>query len=126
MKIFTLDEANQLLPGLIPKLRAIKTLYSLVAEFKEPVKAAAVAGSKNGGGGMSGGTKYVKSLYDIGKLTTEIGDLGVQLKDYNRGLIDFPSMRGGKLVLLCWELDETPEILWWHEEKLGFSGRKPL
>ncbi len=125
MKLFTVDEANELLPEIIPKLEKMKTMYATVALLNKSVKAAAAA-AEFGGGGMKSGSNYVKALYEIGKITTEINDLGIQLKDYTRGLIDFPTMRGGQLVLLCWQLGEAETIRFWHEIEGGFDGRKPL
>ena len=124
MQIFTLDEANALIPVLEPMLTEMRDLYSHVNAMRE--EAGAAAASSVAGGGMEGGTKYVNALYKIGKLTTEIHDLGAELKDYQRGLIDFPSMRGDRLVLLCWQLGEGQEIEWWHEPEAGFSGRQRL
>ena len=124
MRIFTLDEANDLLPEMIPKLERIRKLDGLVADLRVSAKAAAAA--SNLGGGMVGGTVYVQSLYHIGKLTTEIAEAGVELKDHTRGLIDFPTMRGGSLVLLCWQLGEPEWIEWWHETDAGFAGRQRL
>ena len=124
MQIFTLDEANALIPVLEPMLVEMRDLYSHVNAMREEARAAAA--SSDAGGGMAGGTKYVNALYKIGKLTTEIHDLGAELKDYQRGLIDFPSMRGDRLVLLCWQLGEDQEIGWWHEPEAGFSGRQRL
>ncbi len=125
MKLFTLDEANKLLPVIRPKLEKIKARYAAIAEMRELAKAAAMS-AQFGGGGMEGGANYVKSLYEIGKLTTEFHELGIQLKDYTRGLIDFPTMRGGNMVLLCWQLGEGDEIEWWHDTEAGFAGRQPL
>lgn len=125
MKLFTVEEANQLLPTARQILVKIKMLYSYLAVFREEARNAATA-SQNGGGGMESGSKYVTSLYEIGKLTSQIDELGIQLKDYERGLIDFPSMRDGRIVLLCWQLDEGDEILWWHDLEAGFAGRQPL
>ncbi|MCU1290214.1 MAG: uncharacterized protein JWN60_2443 [Acidobacteria bacterium] len=124
MKIFTIDEANELLTLVKPKLLAVQSNYALIANLREPARAA--AGASEFGGGMQGGTNYVKTLYEIGKLTTEIHDLGVQLKDYTSGLIDFPSLREGRVVLLCWQLGEGDFIEWWHEVEGGFAGRQPL
>lgn len=126
MKLFTIEEANDLLPTIIPKLEQLKLRHKFVVSLNDSVKAAASAASESGGGGMKSGTNYVKSLYEIGKLTTEINDLGVQLKDYTNGLIDFPTMRDGRTVLLCWKLGENAVIEWWHEIEGGFAGRKPL
>jgi hypothetical protein len=124
MKIFTLEEANDLLPSVRARLERIQRLYRHLAEFREAANAAAAASEF--GGGMKGGPAYVKALYEVGKLTTEIHDLGVQLKDYSRGLIDFPCMRDDRIVLLCWQLGEGDEIEWWHDLEAGFAGRQPL
>ena len=124
MKLFTLAEANRLLPEIEPKLRSIKRIYSEVAELRGSAHAAAVASQF--GGGMRGGTTYVNLLYEIGKLTTEISQLGIELKDYERGLIDFPSMRNDRVVYLCWQLGDGREIEWWHETDGGFAGRQRL
>lgn len=124
MKLFTIDEANAILSEIKPKLEAIRSMYAHINEFRDSARAA--AGASDFGGGMAGGTRYVNALYKVGKLTTEIGELGVEMKDYSRGLIDFPSMRNGRIVLLCWQLDEGDEIEWWHETEAGFAGRQRL
>ena len=124
MKLFTVEEANEALTDVAPRLRKIQTLYAEIGELRESASAAAAA--SNFGGGMVGGSDYVEALYNVGKLTTELNDEGVQLKDYTRGLIDFPSMRDGRVVLLCWQLGEPERIEWWHEVEAGFAGRQPL
>lgn len=124
MKLFSLEEANGLIPTLRPKLVAIQRLYAQVDVLKDHARAAASASEF--GGGMAGGTSYVNMLYKIGKLTTEIGESGVEMKDYSRGLIDFPHMKNGRVVFLCWQLGEGDEIEWWHETEAGFAGRQRL
>jgi hypothetical protein len=125
MKIFTLEEANDLIPTVRPILLRIQARHNLISTFREASQAAAQA-AQHGGGGMENGSVYVKSLYELGKLTLEIDSLGIQLKDYGRGLIDFPSMRDGRVVLLCWQLGEDDQIEWWHDLETGFAGRQPL
>jgi hypothetical protein len=124
MKLFTVQQVNAALPRVRLKLEMIRRLYERVEEMKASAKAAAAA--SDFGGGMQGGSRYVKALYDIGKLTTEIAEEGIQIKDYRRGLIDFPSLRDGRTILLCWQLGEPDEIRWWHEVDGGFAGRRPL
>lgn len=124
MKTFTVEEANELIPSVRDRLIKIQKLYERLGSLRESAKAAATASEF--GGGMEGGSRYVKSLYEIGKHTTDLHEMGVQLKDYSRGLIDFPSMRDGRVVLLCWQLGEPDRIEWWHEVETGFAGRKPL
>ncbi len=123
MRFFTVEEAEDLLPTLRPMLEKIKSHYAKVSALRDAAKDAAC---ETGGGGMAGGTIYFKSLFEVGRLTNEIDELGVQMKDYTRGLIDFPSMREGQTVLLCWQLGEPERIEWWHEIETGFAGRKPL
>lgn len=124
MKTFTIDEANALLPSVEKKLKGLQKFYRWVDELRDQAHAAATASEK--GGGMEGGTDYVKWLYEIGRITTEIHQDGIQLKDHSRGLIDFPSMRNGRLILLCWQLGEGDKIEWWHDPEAGFAGRQPL
>jgi hypothetical protein len=99
-------------------------LYARLDDMREDARAAAA--ESESGGGMAGGAVYVETLYEIGKIIAEISNHGVQLKDHSRGLIDFPSMREGRIVLLCWQLGEHDEIQWWHETEAGFAGRQPL
>lgn len=124
MKLFTVEEANELLTEIRPKLQNLRDYYAETQTLRESAKAAATAAAF--GGGMESGTNYVKALYEIGKLTTDLTELGVQLKDYSRGLIDFPCRRDGRIILLCWQLGEGDRIEWWHEIETGFAGRKAL
>lgn len=124
MKLFTLEEANELLPLITPKLLSMQSLYETLGSMREPAKAAAEA--SRFGGGMEGGSAYVRALYEIGKITTEFSELGVELKDYSRGLIDFPSLRNDRIIYLCWQLGEGGSVEWWHETDAGFAGRQPL
>jgi len=124
MKTFTIEEANELIPHVRVTLERIQKLYVRLGGFRESAKQAAVASEF--GGGMQGGATYVKTLYEIGKLTTDLHTLGVQLKDYSRGLVDFPCVREDRIVLLCWQIGEGDQIEWWHEIEAGFAGRRPL
>lgn len=55
----------------------------------------------------------------------ELQDLGVELKDFERGLVDFPHEMEGRVVYLCWQLDEE-DVNFWHELDAGFTGRQSL
>jgi hypothetical protein len=124
MKLFTVSEANELLPLIEPKLLLIRQLYEKINELRDDARSAAE--SSKFGGGMKGGTVYVNNLYQVGKLTTELFELGVELKDHTRGLIDFPAMKSGRVVYLCWQFGDGDEIKWWHELDAGFAGRQEL
>ena len=125
MKLFTLEEANALLPAVREILRRIQSSRRRLSAYRDQAKLAA-EGAEQGGGGMEGGGLYAKILT---KLTDEIAELdaiGVQLKDFDRGLVDFPSLREGRVVLLCWQLGEGDQLEWWHDMDAGFAGRTPL
>lgn len=125
MKIFTLEEANALLPEARKILTEIRECHRKISNFRETARSAAKS-AQFGGGGMEGGTLYVNFIYRFNELTLRLDELGIQVKDYERGLIDFPAMRGGRVVLLCWQFGEGDEIRWWHEIDAGFAGRQRI
>ncbi len=125
MKLFTVEQANELISVVEPILKKIRTKHGKIALFNEQAKAAA-SSAQYGGGGMEGGSNYVDLLVELGNLTAELDKLGVQLKDYSRGLIDFPCRKDGRVVLLCWQLGEGDNIEWWHDIEAGFAGRQRI
>jgi hypothetical protein len=126
MKLFSVDEANALLPTVRRIVVDIALAHQRVAESRESAKSVAENAHATGGGFMPGGASYVHALTSLVEGATELEALGVQLKDYERGLIDFPAMRDGRVVLLCWQLGEGNQIEWWHDLETGFAGRQPL
>jgi hypothetical protein len=125
MKIFSVEEANALLPTVRRILERVRRAHRRLLAYQEAAKHAA-EGAEQGGGGMTDGPRYVALLIELTTRTSEIETLGVQLKDYTRGLIDFPSLRDGRVILLCWQLGEGEQIEWWHDVETGFAGRQPL
>ena len=125
MKLFTVEEANTLLPSVRPIVKTIQRAHRRLVSFQSAAKEAA-EGAKYGGGGMEQGARYAQLIVELSLCAGELETLGVQLKDYARGLIDFPSMRDGRVVLLCWKADEGNQVEWWHDVETGFGGRQPL
>lgn len=125
MKLFTVEEANSLLPSVRRIVESIQRSHRLLSHFQSAAKLAA-EGAEFGGGGMPEGTKYAPMLVQLSVAANKLESLGVQLKDFTQGLIDFPSMRDGRVVLLCWKADEGDEVEWWHDVEAGFAGRQPL
>jgi hypothetical protein len=125
MKIFTVEEANALLPSVRQLLRRLQRFRRRLAAYREEVRQAAEQADQ-GGGGITGGLVYARLLTNFAGQMSELEALGVQLKDFDRGLVDFPSLRDGRIVLLCWQLDEGDELEWWHDMDAGFAGRTPL
>ena len=125
MKLFTVEEANSLLPSVRPILKSIQKSHRRLITFQGAAKQAA-HGAERGGGGMLPGPRYAELLVELSTHAGQLESLGIQLKDYQRGLIDFPSMRDGRVVLLCWKADEGDRLEWWHDVEAGFAGRQPL
>jgi len=125
MKLFTIQEANALLPSVRIILAKIQRAHRKLVQYREEAKKAAAA-AEQGGGGIESGVAYAALLTDLTVQLSELETLGVQLKDFERGLVDFPSLRDGRVVLLCWQLGEGDELEWWHDVDAGFAGRTPL
>ena len=125
MKLFTVEEANSLLPDVRPIVRQIQRAHHQLSKFESAAKRAA-EGAEFGGGGTSGGAHYAQLLVELSGGAGQLEELGIQLKDYGHGLIDFPSLRDGRVILLCWKADEGDQIEWWHDVETGFAGRQPL
>ncbi len=125
MKIFTIQEANALIPSVRNILAKIQRAHKDVARYRNEAKKAS-EGADQGGGGLVDGVLYARLLTKLTIMLTELEGMGVQLKDYERGLVDFPSLREGRVVLLCWQLGEGDQLEWWHDVDSGFAGRTPL
>jgi hypothetical protein len=94
------------------------TLQRLAPEAKR-------ASEQSGGGGTVFGFQYVDALTSLMASAQQIVDFGVEIKDLDKGLCDFPHLRDGRVVLLCW-LKGEEHIEWWHDVEAGFAGRQPL
>ncbi|PWT94088.1 MAG: DUF2203 domain-containing protein [Blastocatellia bacterium] len=125
MKVFTLQEANALLPSVKKILANIQRTHARLSSYREEAKEAS-NNAEQGGGGITNGIEYADLLISLTSLTGELEELGVQLKDFERGLVDFPYLRDGRVVLLCWQMGEGDELEWWHDVDAGFAGRTPL
>ncbi len=119
---FTLDEAQSTLSVIEPKL-------SRLVELKHECDRKGYDVHRHqyfGGMGPNGQKAFPPEMEHLVAILTELTDLGIEIKDMDRGLIDFPHRRAnGKIVLLCYLLGE-PAIMAWHTIEGGFRGRKSL
>jgi hypothetical protein len=131
MKTFTLDEAQSLLPVLESLLR--RALESKKAAEKVEADLAALSQRIYVSGGMyvnvGAVTKQRAEVEDhtqrMRESIAEIDAIGVQVKDLETGLLDFPCRVDDEIVLLCWRMGETA-IEHWHTTDAGFKGRQPV
>jgi len=130
-KTFTLDEAQTLLPVLEALLRRAqdqgRRCAEIEVELEQLRQQIVLAGGMHVDVAKAARRRAErdKSLQDTKDALAEIEAIGVQVKDLEKGLLDFPCVMDGKTVLLCWKLGEE-EIAFWHSVEDGFSSRKPL
>lgn len=119
-KFFTLDEANRALAYVSRIVQDVADSYQTVMEARHRLEMPRPEDDPH----------QVRDEYDQGwdklnDLIAELQQVGVELKDFEKGLIDFPCMHDGREIYLCWKLGE-PKILAWHETDSGFSGRQDV
>ena len=131
MKTFTIDEAQSLLPLLESLLkRAIegkRAAQEIEAQIAELGRRIYLAGGMRVNVAEVGRqrTEMEDHLQRVRESIAEIDSIGVQVKDVETGLLDFPCRVDDQVVLLCWRMGETA-IEHWHTVEDGFRGRKPL
>jgi len=129
-KIFTVEQANAVLPLVRSIARDLAQLSQEVIERRERLALL------SGGRSASAKDLYSEELAQIEEelekdserlhaFVEELRELGVEPKNGPEGLIDFPAIIDGRLVFLCWKLGEA-EVLHWHELEAGFAGRQAL
>ena len=122
-KLFTVEEANALLPKLQELLDDLALHRDALREKAPHLESTLRAAGANGG--SSGGSEYVVEAYNLYLAIERIRELGVLLKDLDMGLLDFPHERDGRVVFLCWHPPEE-RIGYWHEIEAGYAGRQSL
>lgn len=126
-RLFTVAEARALLPVLRPILVGLRDDKRQSTELRERLGELSSSARQNGAAAEAEEVERRIALQyqKIARQLEELSTLGVFVKDIDHGLVDFPSLRDGRPVLLCWHLGE-PDVAWWHPLDTGFSGRQPL
>lgn len=129
-KIFSVDEANKLVPKLQTLLKELRGLRDEIESRKIEMDLLEIVGTVPRQGGAE--LPMPKEMETLNRLAgefnrrlEELEDMGCQIKDLDQGLVDFFSVREGHLVHLCWKEGEL-SIQYWHTLDGGFKGRQPL
>jgi hypothetical protein len=122
-KLFTVEEANALLPQIQEHLDDLTLHRDALREKAPHIEPILRASGENGGGRV--GSEYGVEAYNLYLAIGRIRELGVLLKDLDMGLLDFPHEREGRIVFLCWHPPEE-RVEYWHEIEAGYAGRQPL
>jgi len=130
-RTFTLDEAQSLLPVLESLLRTAISGKKLMEDVEGEMQSLSHRIFLNGGTHVDvvaiarRKAERAKAEQRAKDALAEIDSIGVQVKDLDIGLLDFPCEVDGRIVLLCWKMGE-PAITHWHGVSEGFAGRKPI
>jgi hypothetical protein len=119
---YTRDEARRLLPQIRQWFQRIDALHADLQRFEERLSGLMSPGADIGGELVN---TWVRTLADLEGVFLEFQRREIQVKDVERGLIDFPAILDGREVFLCWEQDEE-DIEFWHELEAGYAGRERL
>jgi len=119
---YTREEAQALLPKVRQWLDRLKQLRDDLDKYDTRITSLMGPGHDLGGDIVN---KWICTLADMQAALLEFQRREIQIKDLERGLIDFPAIIGGKEVFLCWEQDEE-DIEYWHDLDTGYAGREHL
>jgi hypothetical protein len=130
MRHFTPEEANAALPDVRPLVERMVEHRRAHVEALE--RQEELEGRIRGNGGgippaelAETAAEVERHARELARAVDDIVELGVEVKDLDEGLVDFPALRRGETVLLCWQLGED-EVGYWHSADDGFAGRRPL
>ena len=129
-RLFTPEEANRALAEVRPLAeRMVHSRRSLAAAARRQrqlvMRIAGNGGDLSPGEVRDAAADVEREVATIAECVAGLETVGVQVKDLDEGLVDFPARHGGRDVLLCWKVGE-PEVAHWHGLDEGFAGRKPL
>lgn len=127
-RIFTLEEAERALPLVRRIVADLQTEYRAWqdAVSRYEVAAAAARGDASEPASMTDlRTAVDLRAVRVERLLRELEQIGCELKDFERGLVDFPALLEDRLVFLCWRMGEE-HVTHWHELEAGFAGRQPI
>jgi hypothetical protein len=119
---YTVEQANAALPWVAER---IERLRGAREGFSDEDAREALGEATPGNGGGEPGRVVSEAFLELQAAAAELDAVEVIVRDLDRGLVDFPALRDGEEVYLCWEEGED-EIGYWHDVDAGFAGRQPL
>ncbi len=126
IKLFTLDEVNALLPRVAELIGLMQGAKKRIMGLQARVDIEELTSSHSGRDQVRELLAQLRAETLVFRRAAKtLQDLGCELKDLERGLVDFYSMRGNEVVYLCWMLGEL-RVTWWHRLDAGVAGRRPL
>ena len=128
-KIYTVEEANQLLPWLTTMLKELMVKKKQIEDKQAEIDALELISDENTPKVrtelLAQSAKFNEWVNQFNEKVKKLDDKGCQLKDMDMGLVDFYGIIDGKMVFLCWKLGE-PQVSYWHDIGSGYIHRKPI
>lgn len=121
-KHYTREEARALLPRVREWVAEIHALRPVLIDCEEQISEVLKNGDDAGGPAVN---RYLRALSRLTDVMIKFQQREIQVKDLDRGLVDFPAYIGGREVFLCWESGEE-DIEFWHDLESGYAGREKL
>lgn len=122
-RYFTLQQAQETLATIRPLMDEIQAIRKEILARQPDVWP--VVEKSAGNGGNQTASKLVQEFERLDALIHQVQDTSVLFKDINLGLLDFPALKSGREVYLCWKYGED-DIAFWHEINAGYAGRQPI
>jgi hypothetical protein len=121
-KHYTREEARALLPQIRVWLEQLAAVRQQLQASEEQMRELLVKGHDLGGSMVN---HWIRRLADVKDLIDQFQCREIEVKDIDRGLVDFPAFLGGREVFLCWEKEEE-DIEFWHDLDAGYAGRERI
>jgi hypothetical protein len=122
-RYYTPKEANQALELVRPMVGELMNISGRIRQHQPEIWA--VVEKSAGNGGNPALSKMLPDFDRLDGILHQLQDMGIEVKDLSTGLIDFPAVKDGGVVYLCWKYNEA-SIQYWHEIEAGFAGRQPI
>jgi len=122
-KYYTPREANDLLEIVRPMVGDLMAIGERIRAHQPEIWA--VVEKSAGNGGNPELSRLLPDFDRLDALLHRLQDMGIEVKDLTTGLIDFPALKDGREIYLCWKYNEGL-IQFWHEVEAGFAGRQPI
>lgn len=122
-KYYTPKEANHQLEVVRPIVGELTAISQRIRAHQPEIWSVVEKSAGNGGNPTL--SKMLPDFDRLDALLHQLQDMGIEVKDLSTGLIDFPALKDGRVVYLCWKYNEG-SIQFWHEIEAGFAGREPI
>ena len=122
---YTIEQARAVMGWVAQRVGWVRDAHAQLLALG-PAAADSIAALDDRSGGSYPGREVARALVELSRAVGELESVEIVLREFERGLVDFPAIRDGEEVYLCWLVDDEDEIGFWHAPEAGFGGRRPL